>query len=188
VETKEEAVEERADGERIGEAYELDARLTVIGRMLRTGDQAPDFALDSLDPADATMRMVTLADSAGMVRLLNVVNSLDTPVCHVETHQWEHLRRDLPAGVCVYTVSMDLPYALARWQTQESTDHQLLSSHRDEAFGREYGTLIKEWRLLQRAVFVIDRHGRIVHADYVADQMREPNYDAAMDAVRRAAE
>jgi len=187
VETKEEAVEERADGERIGEAYELDARLTVIGRMLRTGDQAPDFALDSLDPADATMRMVTLADSAGMVRLLNVVNSLDTPVCHVETHQWEARRGELPDTVRVYTISMDLPYAQARWQNAEGVAHQALSAHKSEQFGRDYGVLIKEWRLLQRAVFVIGSDDRIVYAEYVADQMKEPDYIAALDAARSAA-
>jgi thiol peroxidase len=122
-----------------------------------------------------------------MVRLLNVVNSLDTPVCHAETRRWETLRGDLPANVRVYTVSMDLPYALARWQALAGVTHQLLSSHRDEAFGRQYGTLIKEWRLLQRAVFVIDARDRIAYAEYVPDQMREPDYDAALDAVRQAA-
>jgi thiol peroxidase len=172
--------------ERTGEAFEADARLTVVGTRLAPGDAAPDFVLDYLDP-DGAMHAVRLADSADMVRLLNVVNSLDTPVCHVETRQWEALRAELPANVRVYTVSMDLPYALARWQALEGVTHQLLSSHRDEAFGRRYGTLIKEWRLLQRAVFVIDAQNRIAHAEYVGDQMREPDYDAALAAARRAA-
>ena len=114
------------------------------------------------------------------VRLLNVVNSLDTPVCHVETHRWEALRADLPENVRVYTVSMDLPFAQARWQQAESVTHQALSAHRNEQFGRDYGVLIKEWRLLQRAVFVIDADGRIAYAEYVPDQMREPDYDAAL--------
>jgi thiol peroxidase len=173
--------------ERTGEAFELGEALTVVGRKLQIGEPAPDFTLDCLDAADSTMRRVRLADSAGTVRLLNVVNSLDTPVCAVETRQWERLQAGLPAGVRVYTVSMDLPYAQARWQQAEGVQHQALSAHRSEVFGQAYGVLIKEWRLLQRAVFVIDRQDRVAYADYVADQMQEPDYPAAMEAVRRAA-
>lgn len=172
--------------DRTGEAYEGDERLTVAGERLRMGEKAPDFTLESFD-SDGVMRQVRLADSKGKLRLLNIVNSLDTPVCHVETRQWEMLRADLPPGVVVYTISMDLPYAQARWRVAEGVTHQALSAHRDETFGRDYGVLVKEWRLLQRAVFVIGRDDRIVYAEYVADQMREPNYDAALDAVRLAA-
>lgn len=172
--------------DRTGEAFEGDERLTVAGERLRMGEKAPDFTLESFD-SDGAMRQVTLADSKGKLRLLNIVNSLDTPVCHVETRQWETLRADLPPGVVVYTISMDLPYAQARWRVAEGVTHQALSAHRDEKFGRDYGVLIKEWRLLQRAVFVIGRDDRIVYAEYVADQMREPNYDAALDALRLAA-
>lgn len=173
--------------ERMGEAFELGERLTVVGERLRPGDMAPDFTLEHLDPATQAVRAVRLAESAGRVRLLNVVNSLDTPVCHVETSRWEQLRPELPADAVLYTVSMDLPFAQARWQAAEGAGHQALSAHKDEAFGRDYGVLLKEWRLLQRAVFAIDRDGRIVHAEYVADQMHEPDYDAAVAAVRRAA-
>jgi thiol peroxidase len=172
--------------ERIGEAFELGEHLTVAGAKLQPGDPAPPFALEHLDPNTQAMRTVRLSDSAGRVRLLNVVNSLDTQVCHVETRRWDSLRADLPPDVAVYTISMDLPFAQARWQTAEGVTHEALSAHKDEAFGRNYGVLIKEWRLLQRAVFVIDRADRIVYADYVADQMREPDYDAAMAAVRAA--
>ena len=74
--------------ERVGEAFELDERLTVVGGKLRPGDTAPDFVLDSFDPINANMQSVKLADSSGMVRILNVINSLDTPVCHTETRYW----------------------------------------------------------------------------------------------------
>jgi thiol peroxidase len=173
--------------ERTGEAFELDARLTVVGRRLQPGDAAPDFALDYLDPADSNIRTIRLTDTAGQVRLLNVVNSLDTPVCQVETRRWEVERPTLPSAIQLYTISMDLPYAQARWQSAEDVNHVALSAHRDEAFGRDYGVLIKEWRLLQRAVFVVDRDNRIVHAEYVADQMAEPNYNAALAVVKQAA-
>ncbi len=173
---------------RTGEAFEGDVRLTVIGEQLRVGDKAPDFALDALGPGEAAPREITLAGGAGRVRLLHVVNSLDTPVCHVGAHRFEQLRTaTLPSNVDVYTVSMDLPYAQARWRGAESVAHEALSSHRSEAFGRDYGVLLEEWRLLQRAVFVVDGDGRIRHAEYVADQMAEPDYDAAIAAARAAA-
>jgi thioredoxin-dependent peroxiredoxin len=175
-----------ADIERHGEAYELDERLTVIGRQLRPGDAAPDFALDSFDAKSGAMGVVRLADTAGHVRLLNVVNSLDTPVCHLETHRWDTLRSQLPDAVVVYTISMDLPFAQARWRTAEGVAHDALSSHKSERFGRDYGVLLKEWRLLQRAVFVLDGDDRVVYAEYVADQMREPDYEAALQAAEAA--
>jgi thiol peroxidase len=174
--------------ERVGEAFELGEQLTVVGPRLRAGDRAPDFALESFDSGEGVLQTVRLSDSAGKVRLLNVINSVDTPVCHIETRRWEGLRGDLPPKVVLATVSMDLPFALARWQNAESAAQEFLSSHKNEDFGRAYGVLLKEWRLLQRAVFVIDQQDRIVHAEYVADQMEQPNYDDAVSAVRSAAE
>ena len=172
------------DMTRVGEAFELGEHLTVVGRRLEPGEIAPEFTLDLLDAESSTIRPVTLADSAGRVRLLNVVNSLDTPVCQLETHRWENLAADLPADVRIYTISMDLPFAQARWQSSEGIHHELLSAHKSEQFGRDYGVLIQEWRLLQRAVFVVDAQRCIAYSQYVADQMREPDYTAAIDAVR----
>ncbi len=174
--------------ERTGEAHELGEQLTVVGAKLEAGDVAPDFTLEWMDPADGAMKQVTLADSAGCVRLLNVINSIDTPVCHVETRSWERRRGELPDDVRVFTISMDLPFAQARWHSAEKVGHASLSAHKNEQFGIDYGVLLKEWRLLQRAVFVIDRHGRIAHSEYVGDQMLEPNYDVALAAARRASE
>jgi thiol peroxidase len=173
--------------ERVGDAFELGEQLTVVGRQLQAGDPAPDFTLETFDPDTESIRTIRLADTAGRVRLLNVVNSVDTPVCHIETRKWDGLRADLPAPVVLYTISMDLPFAQARWRGAEGTGHELLSAHKDESFGRDYGILIKEWRLLQRAVFVIDRNDRITYAEYVADQMMQPDYDAALVAARSEA-
>jgi thioredoxin-dependent peroxiredoxin len=171
--------------ERTGEAFEFDEQLTVVGSKLRPGDVAPDFALDHFD--GAAVRSVQLADSVGRVRLLNIINSLDTPVCHTETRHWEELRGEMPPSVQVYTVSMDLPFTQTRWMRMEEITHQGLSSHRSEQFGMDYGVLLKEWRMLQRAVIVIDRQGHIVHAEYVPDQMAEPDYNTAVAAARLAA-
>lgn len=174
--------------ERTGEAHELGEQLTVVGKKLAPGDLAPEFELEYFDSDAGTMRTVSLGDSAGKVRLINVINSLDTPVCHVETRRWEESRGSLPEDVVIYTVTMDLPFAAARWQQAEGVRHLSLSAHKSEDFGIDYGVLLKEWRLLQRAVFVIDRDGRITHAEYVGDQMLEPTYDDALDAARQVAE
>ncbi len=172
--------------ERTGEAHELGEQLTVLGSKLAAGMPAPEFTLEYMDPNDNSIRSVTLADSAGSVRLLNVINSIDTPVCHVETSTWEQRRGDLPDDIRILTISMDLPFAQARWHSAEKIGHMSLSAHKNEQFGIDYGVLIKEWRLLQRAVFVIDGSGSIVHGEYVGDQMLEPNYDAAVAAARLA--
>ncbi|HMA38351.1 MAG TPA: redoxin domain-containing protein [Chloroflexia bacterium] len=92
--------------ERTGEAFELDEQLTIIGRRLVAGELAPAFTLEHYD--GATLHPVRLSDTAGQVRLLNVVNSLDTPVCQIETRRWDQLQAELPPGVVVYTISMDL--------------------------------------------------------------------------------
>jgi thiol peroxidase len=191
--------------ERANEAFELGEQLTVVGKKLHPNEVAPDFLLDSLDRIDSSIRQVRLADSAGTVRLLNVINSLDTPVCRTETRRWEQLSKELSSDACVYslrrweqlsrvlpsdlrvyTISMDLPFAQARWRSTERVTHCTLSAHRSERFGEDYGVLIKEWRLLQRAIFVIDRQDRIAYAEYVPDQMCESDYEAALAAIRQA--
>jgi len=154
---------------------------------LHQGEAAPDFSLNYLDLVDMAIRPVQLADLAGMVRLLNVVNSLERPLCQLVTRRWEVLCAALPPDACIYTVSMDLPQMQARWQENASVLHQALSAHHSEQFGQDYGVWLKEWRLLQRAIFVIDRNAHIVYAEYVADQLREPDYAAAMQAVQQAA-
>ena len=95
--------------ERRGEAFAGPEQLTIIGRRLHPGGPAPDFRLDYLDLADMAIRTVSLADSAGMVRLLSVVNSLERPVCQRVTRQWEALCAALPPDACIYTVSLDSP-------------------------------------------------------------------------------
>ncbi len=168
--------------ERVGDAVDGGQALTVVGSTLRPGDPAPDFALDHFD--GSAMRSVSLGDLAGSVVVLNVVNSVDTPVCDVQTRRVDGL---FP-GAHVLTVSMDLPFALARWTSAAGVTHPAVSSHRSEDFGRAYGVLIKEWRELQRSLFVIDGDGRIAHAEYVGDQGTQPDYDAAVTAVTRLAD
>ncbi len=171
--------------ERKGEAFAGTEQLTVMGRHLQVGDAAPDFCLDYLDLADMVVRTISLADSTGIVRLLSVVNSLQRPVCQRVTQEWEALCAALPPAACIYTVSMDSPQMQASFQDTAGVLHQALSAHRGEQFGRDYGVWLKEWRLFQRAVFVIDRADHIVYAEYLANQLSEPGYAAALQAVQR---
>jgi thioredoxin-dependent peroxiredoxin len=173
--------------ERKGFAFAGTEQLTVIGKPLHVGDPAPDFRLDYLDLADLAVRTVGLADSAGMVRLLNVVNSLERPVCQRVTRQWEVLCATLPPDACIYTVSTDLPQVQASFQDTAGVLHQVLSTQHSEQFGQDYGVWLKEWRLFQRAIFVLDRADHIAYAQYVTDQLREPDYAAALRAVLQAA-
>lgn len=145
--------------------------------MLEPGQPAPDFTLDHFDSSG--MSAVSLHDLLGSTVVLNVVNSVDTPVCDVQTRRVD----ELFPGAKVITVSMDLPFALARWTAAAGVTHSAASSHRSEDFGRDYGVLIKEWRALQRSIFVIDGAGRLAYAQYVTDQGQEPDYDAAVAAV-----
>ena len=169
--------------ERIGKAFAGTQQLTVMGRHLHIGDSAPDFLLDYLDLADLVVRTISLADSRGMVHLLSVVNSLQYPLCQHVTRQWEAYRAPLPSDACIYTVSRDSPQMQANFQDTTGVLHQALSAHHSEQFGLDYGVWLKQWRLFQRAVFVLDRNDHIVYAEYVADQLREPDYAAALQAV-----
>ena len=173
--------------ERLDEAFEFDDRLTVVGSKLEPGDAAPDFTLDWIHPDTGMRETVSLSESAGTVRLLNVVISLDTPVCQIETRTWDEMFADLPVDVTIYTITMDLPFAVERWTSESGITHKGLSAHRSEQFGRDYGVLIKEWRMFQRSIFVIDSDGRIAYTEYVANQLMEPNYQAAEEAVREVA-
>ena len=164
--------------ERVGGAEEDGQSLTVVGRMLDRGEPAPDFTLDHFD--GSAMSSVSLSDLSGSTVVLNVVNSVDTPVCDIQTRRVDSL---FP-GAKVLTVSMDLPFALARWTAAAGVTHPAVSSHRSEDFGQDYGVLIKEWRALQRSVFVIGADGRLAHVEYVRNQMDEPDYDAAVAAAR----
>lgn len=172
---------------RRGEAFAGDVQLTVMGNQLHVGNPAPDFHLDYLDLADQEVHTISLADLRGLVRLLSVVNSLERSLCRRVTRQWETLSATLPTGACIYSVSRDSPQIQANFQDSVGVLHQALSAQRSEQFGLDYGVWLREWRLFQRSVFVLDRNDRIVYVEYVADQLREPDYAAALQAVQQAA-
>ncbi len=166
--------------ERVGGVTFKGQPLIVIGKELKPGDRAPDFRL-----LDNDLREVTLADSTGKVRLISVVPSLDTSICDLQTRRFNQEAASFGPDVVVLTVSADLPFAQKRWCGAAGVDRvQTLSDHRDMNFGDAYGTHIKELRLEQRAVFVVDREGIVRYAEYVPEVAQHPNYDAALAAVR----
>jgi len=120
------------------------------------------------------------------VCVISSVPSLDTPVCDIETRRFNEEAGTLGSDVVVLTVSMDLPFAQQRWCGAAGvTNVQTLSDHRDASFGRSYGVLIKELRLLARAVFVVDRGGTIQYIQVVNEIAEEPDYESVLAAVNK---
>ena len=168
--------------ERTGAATFQGNPLTLLGPELKVGDKAPDFVLLAND-----LSAVNLQKTAGKVRLISVVPSIDTPVCDLQTRHFNQDASNLGEGVVILTVSMDLPFAQKRWCAAAGVDRVvMLSDHRDASFGAAYGTLIKELRLDSRAIFVVDRNGAIKHVEYVKEITNHPNYDAALLAAKNA--
>ncbi len=157
--------------------------LALAGRGPEVGDQAPDFA-----GLNGELNVVRLSDFAGKVVLISAAVSVDTGVCAVQTRRFNEELESLPEDVVVLAVSMDLPFALGRFCGAEGLDRiRALSDHRDAQFGPAYGVLIEDMRLLARAIFVVDRQGRIAYKEIVPEVTDHPDYDAALAAVREAA-
>jgi len=154
--------------------------LTLVGDPVKVGQKMPDFTVLGNDLSE-----VKLSSFAGKVVILSLVPSLDTPVCSVETRRFNEEASKLGDGVVVLTVSMDLPFAQKRWCAAEGIDRVITASdHRDAAAGKATGMLIKELRLLTRAVFVLDRKGTIVYEQVVPEVTHEPDYEAAIAAAK----
>lgn len=157
--------------------------LTLIGKEIRVGDKAPDFTLLS-----NSLEAVTLKDSAGKVRMICTVPSLDTGVCDMETRKFNEEVSGFGDGVICYTVSADLPFAQARWCGAAGIERiQTLSDHLAMAFGDAYGTHIKELRLETRAVFIVDAKDVVQYVQYVPEVTQEPDYDAALAVLKKLA-
>jgi thiol peroxidase len=162
--------------ERTGELTFKGNPLTVYGPRLSAGQKAPEFSLLAND-----LTPVSLRDSDGKVRIISVVPSLDTPVCDTQTRKFNEAVGKLGGKVVCYTVSADLPFAQKRWCGNAGVQHvHTLSDHRDMGFGNAYGTHIKELRLEQRAVFVIDKDGLVQYVEYIPEVAQEPNYEAPL--------
>lgn len=168
--------------ERPGGATLHGNEFTLIGDELKVGDKAPDFSVLSSD-----LSAVTLDSYKGKVKVICAVPSLDTPTCDTEIRRFNQEAAGLDDNIAVLTISVDLPFAQGRWCGDAGVENvTALSDHRDTSFGEAYGALIKELRLLTRAVFVVDADNIIRHVEYVMEISGEPDYDTALNAARAA--
>jgi thiol peroxidase len=153
--------------------------LTLVGPEVKVGTPAPDFEVLAND-----LSAVKLSSFRGKVCVLSSVPSLDTPVCDLETRRFNREAEKLGAEVAILTISMDLPFAQKRWCGAAGVSRvETLSDHRQAAFGNAYGVLIKELRLLARAVFLVDKEGVLRYIQLVKEVAAEPDYEEVLKAL-----
>src|SRR5688572_13184935 len=157
--------------------------LTLAGKALSAGEAAPDFTLHYFEGG---LKELKLSDLKGKPTLLSVVPSLDTPVCAMQTKKFNESIGQLGDRINAVTVSLDLPFAQNRFCGAENIKNiRAASDYQDRNFGNAYGTLIEELKILSRAIFVLDKDGKVVHAEYVPEVASEPNYEAALAALKK---
>ncbi|HDZ90226.1 MAG: thiol peroxidase [Deltaproteobacteria bacterium] len=155
--------------------------LTLLGKQPAVGDQAPEFEV-----LDNDLSPVRLSSFQGKVCVLASVPSLDTPVCDLEVRRFNKEAQDLGPDVALLVISMDLPFAQKRWCGAAGVESaSTLSDHLRASFGEAYGVLIKELRLLARAVFVVDREGLVQYIQVVREQTDEPDYEDVLSALKK---
>ncbi|WP_026884362.1 thiol peroxidase [Clostridium akagii] len=153
--------------------------VTLVGKQLKVGDTFPEFIV-----ANNSLAPVTLKDTKG-VRIFLTVPSLDTPVCDLEVRTFNEKAVSIE-GVTVYTVSMDLPFAQARWCGAEGIEKVItLSDYKEREFGKVTGTYLKELGLLARTSFVVDSNNKITYANYLEEVTSYPDYDEILEAAKK---
>ncbi|HHT55006.1 MAG TPA: thiol peroxidase [Acholeplasma sp.] len=152
-------------------------KVTVVGTPLQVGDKAPDFTL-----VDNDLETVTLNDFNEEYVLLSVVPSLDTSVCDFQTRNINEKLASFE-NIKFLTVSMDLPFAQKRWCGSNGLDVTTLSDHRTGDFGKSYGALIDELKLLARSIFLLDKDRKVVYVEYLDEMSNHPNYDALLEFI-----
>lgn len=165
---------------RINEFTMGETPVTVVGKEIKVGDKAPDFTVAKND-----LTPYTLADAGNHIKLISVVPSLDTGVCELQTIRFNEEATSLGDDVTVLTISVDLPFAQARFADGKQIENALLlSDYKDLSFGNAYGFVIEELRLLNRGIVVIDRDNTVRYVEYVKNNHNHPDYDAAIEAVK----
>jgi len=167
-------------GERVGKVTSRGNPLTLLGREVKVGDSAPNFQV-----VDSAMRPVNLASFQGKFKVISSVGSLDTSVCDMETKRFNEEAGKLPENVVILTISMDLPFAQARWCAAAGVEKvKTLSDYQDRSFGMAFGVLVKESKLLARAVFIVDDRDVVRYVELVPEITQEPDYDRVLNALR----
>jgi thiol peroxidase len=155
--------------------------LTLLGEELKVGDAAPDCEVVGQD-----LKPVRLSSFEGKIRIISAMPSLDTSVCDMMTRRFSEEVVGLADDVVFLAITMDLPFAQGRWCIAADVDNvNILSDHRTASFGEAYGLLIKDLRLLARAVFVVDKDGTIRYTEIVDELTHEPDYEAVLSAAKQ---
>ena len=164
--------------DRVGAVRFQGQPLTLVGPQLQVGDQLPECTLQ-----DTAMSPVRLSDFRGRKLVIATVPSLDTPVCDTEVRRF-NTEAAAMGDVAIVAVSTDLPFAQARWCGAAGIDAvTTLSDHLHAAFGQATGLLIKELRLLARAVLVVGPDGKVEYVQLVEEITQEPDYEAVLQAL-----
>jgi len=154
--------------------------LTLLGNEVAVSQKAPDFEVVAED-----LSTVRFSSFRGKVCIISSVPSLDTPVCDTMTRRFNKEAEKLGDDVVVLTISMDLPFAQKRWCSAAGVKNVvLLSDHRQASFATAFGVLIKELRLIARAIFVIDQEGVVRYTQIVKELTDEPDYELVLEAVK----
>jgi thiol peroxidase len=157
--------------------------VTIIGPDIEVGQQAPDFTAHAQD-----WSFVNVLDATkGKVRIITALPSLGTSVCDTETRRFNQEAAALDKDIAIIGVSTDLPYTLKNWCAAAGVEKiMVVSDHYDNNFGEKYGALIKERRILRRAVFVVNKEGKVVYSAYMPTLADEPNYEEVLTAAKEA--
>ena len=157
-------------------------QLTLAGEEVKPGQAAPDFKVHYFEGG---MKEISLEDLKGKPTIISVVPSLDTAVCAMQTKKFNEQLAAMGDKINALTVSLDLPFAMNRFCGAEDIKNMRVGSdYQDRSFGTNWGTLIEELKIECRAVFVLDASGKVVHSEYVSEVTNEPDYDAAIEALR----
>jgi thiol peroxidase len=157
--------------------------VTVVGPDINVGQKAPEFTVVAQDWST----FIGLQGTQGKVRIIGSLPSLSTSVCDRETRRFNLEAANLGEEIAILMVSMDLPYTLKNWCAAAGVDQvKTLTDYKDLDFGPKYGVLLQEPRVFRRAIFVIDRHDKVVYAAYMPTIGEEPNYDEVLNAARHA--
>ena len=160
-----------------------DKFVTVIGDDVKVGDMAPEF----ISAAQDWKPVNPVAESKGKVAILCAVPSLDTETCDRETRRFNEEAAKLSDDIIVWTISTDFPFAQKRWCGAAGIDKiKVVSDVLEAEMGERYGLLVKERRYLRRAVFIVDRTGKLTYVAYMPSNNIEPNYDEVIEAAKQA--
>ena len=155
-------------------------KVNLIGNEIKVGDTAPAFKATKNDLSEWSSE-----DNEGKVVVYSVTPSLDTSVCALQAKRFNKEAAALD-GVSVVTITEDLPFAQARFCTNEDIENTIMiSDYQNREFGEKYGFLMEENKLLARGVVVVDKDGKVAYVEYVPEVTDEVDFDKALEEVKK---